>query len=85
MLGAQRNTKILGIFARLDSRDVLAQQQSAAANVRVARAAIDTAQANLTSAQSNVISAQLQAQADLHPQTPEQIAQARHQLRPDQW
>jgi multidrug efflux pump subunit AcrA (membrane-fusion protein) len=38
--------------------------------------AIDTAQANLTSARSNVTSAQLQAQADLHPQTPEQIAQA---------
>jgi HlyD family secretion protein len=38
--------------------------------------AIDTAQANLTSAKSNVTAAQLQAQADLHPETPEQIAQA---------
>jgi multidrug efflux pump subunit AcrA (membrane-fusion protein) len=38
--------------------------------------AIDSAQAQVTSAESNVKSAQLAAQADLHPQTPEQIAQA---------
>ena len=38
--------------------------------------AIDSAQAQVTSAESDVKAAQLQAQADLHPQTPEQIAEA---------
>jgi multidrug efflux pump subunit AcrA (membrane-fusion protein) len=38
--------------------------------------AISSAKASLISAQSNVTSAQLAAQADLHPETPDQIAQA---------
>ena len=38
--------------------------------------AISSAKANLIAAQSNVTSAQLAAQADLHPETPDQIAQA---------
>ena len=38
--------------------------------------AVESAKQQVTTAQGNVTSAQLAAEADLHPQTPEQIAQA---------
>jgi multidrug efflux pump subunit AcrA (membrane-fusion protein) len=70
-----RNTRTSTLQA--DQQAITTAKQNQKNTLLNDQKAIDSAEAQVTSAQSNVKSAQLSQQANLHPQTPEQIAQAR--------
>jgi HlyD family secretion protein len=70
-----RNTRTSTLQA--DQQAITTAKQNQKNTLLNDQKAIDSAEAQVTSAESNVKSAQLSQQANLHPQTPEQIAQAR--------
>jgi HlyD family secretion protein len=70
-----RNTRTSTLQA--DQQAITTARQNQKSTLLNDDKAIDSAQAQVISAESNVKSAQLSQQANLHPQTPEQIAQAR--------
>jgi HlyD family secretion protein len=70
-----RNTRTSTLQA--DQQAITTAKQNQKNTLLNDQKAIDSAEAQVTSAESNVRSAQLSQQANLHPQTPEQIAQAR--------
>jgi len=69
-----RNTRTSTLQA--DQQAITTAKQNQKNTLLNDQKAIDSAEAQVTSAESNVKSAQLSQQANLHPQTPEQIAQA---------
>ena len=70
-----RNTRTSTLQA--DQQAITTAKQNQKNTLLNDQKAIDSAEAQVTSAESNVKSAQLSQQANLNPQTPEQIAQAR--------
>lgn len=72
----QAQTATLGT----DRQSITTAQQTQAATLLKDNTAIATDKQQVTSEQGMVTSAQLAAQADLHPETPDQIAQAQAQV-----